>query len=196
MGCTTKLAGNFVRECLHRPKQGFLKKWYINEEDIDRAATQLANRGTKVTALVLKAGAKIYPADGPDKTKSGSHALSVTDFGNGYIHTDNFTVTYRGEKQRERIQELVDGARVVTINQKVDRGLTGELSYEILGFESGMSITNDDWSSSENAGTSKIVVATKEGEEELTGAKLWSEGTLAATEAWITANEFVEPVVP
>lgn len=193
--CDGKLAGNFVRKCGYKPKQGIKKKWYVNHEDIDQAATQKANKGTKVTTLVLKVGAKLYAAAGNDKSHKANHALSVLDFGNGYIHTDSFVVLYRGENERERIQELVEGGRVVTIVQKVDTGTNGELTYEILGLESGMVITEDNWNSSENSGTTTLTVATKEGEEESTGAKVFLLAAgVAATETWINTNTYVPPV--
>lgn len=192
--CDSRLAGNFARVCGHKPKQGIVRKWYINWDDIDRTGTITANRGTKCTALVLKAGKKIYAAEGNDKAHKGAHALAVNDFGNGYIHTDNFTVAYRGEDQRERIQEIVDGARVVTLIENVDTGVAGELTYDLLGLEAGMKVTEDNWSSSENSGTSTLTVATAEGEEEATGKKLFlMTAGLAATTTWITTNEYAEP---
>lgn len=190
--CDDKLAGEFAKKCGHRPKQGVVNKWYGNISDIDRVATQLANRGTKVTALILKAGAKIYKAEGNDKTSGVEHALAVGDFSNGYIHTDRYAIMYKGETQRERVQELVDGARVFTIVEKVDTGEAGELTYEIAGLESGMVIIEDTFNSAENSGVTNIACATKEGEEESTGLKLFLlTAGLAATTTWITTNEFV-----
>lgn len=194
--CEEKLAGAFIKKCGHKPKQGVAKKWYINWEDIDREATQLANKRTKITALVLKEGAVIYPAIG-NKVSRANHALAVRDFDNAYIHTDSYIVTYRGEEELERIQELVDGGRVVTINEKIDGGLAGEIKYAVLGFESGMLITEDTWNTAENGGSTTLTVATMEGEEEATGAKLFLLGDgVAATAAWITANQYVEPEGP
>ena len=191
MNCTNaKLAGKFARVCGLKPKQGILRKWYVNYGDIDRAATQLANRKTKITTMVLATGAKFYPAEGNDKVHKANHALAVNDFGNGYIHTDNYTILYRGENERERIQELVDGARVVTVVEKVDGGENGELTYEVLGYESGMKITEDNWSSSENSGTATVTVATQEGEEESTGAKLLTHTDAANTKTFIEDNQY------
>ncbi len=187
--CDAKLAGGFARMCGHKPKQGILKKWYFNHEDIDVAATQISGRGTKIDKLVLKTNAKLFPANGNAKTSKASHALSVLDFGNGYIHTDTFTVMYRGVNERERIQELVGGAKVCTLIQKVDKGVSGETSFEILGFESGMSITEDNWNSSENSGVTTLTVATQEGEEESTGAKLFLDTDLETTLTWVSSNE-------
>ncbi|GLB53054.1 hypothetical protein NBRC110019_20940 [Neptunitalea chrysea] len=195
--CDAKLSGKFVRQCGHKPKQGIVKKWYFNWEDIDRVATTTSNSGTKVEALVLKTGTYLYPAEGNNKTSSANHALSVLDFGNGYVHTDSFTVMYRGDEESERIQELVNGGRVCTLIQTVDSGVSGELSYHVLGLESGMLVTEDTWNASENSGTTTLTVATQEGEEESTGKKIFmmtaaTQSTdLEETEAWITANEVV-----
>ncbi|WP_228853245.1 hypothetical protein [Aegicerativicinus sediminis] len=197
--CDDKLAGLFARNCNHKPKQGVSKKWYFNWDDVDREATTMVNKNTKVTALVLKAGAFIYPAEGNDKSSRARHGLVVGDYGNGYTHTDEFSVLYRGDDESTRIQELVGGARVGTIVKTIDTGEAGELSYHILGLESGMVIINDDWNTNENGGVSNVIVATKENEEEGTGKKIFlmpasvEPTDLAETEAWITANEYVAP---
>lgn len=189
--CDNKLAGKFVRKCGHRPKQGVSRKWYINWDDIDRQATQLANRNTKVSTLVLVENAKIYEAEGNKKTSNVEHALAVGDFSNGYIHTDRFSILYKGENERERVQELVEGARVVTIIERIDQGINGELAFEIAGYESGMEIIEDNFNSAENSGVTQIACATKEGEEEGTGLKLFlmAEG-YAATKEWIENNSY------
>lgn len=195
--CDSKLAGMFAKKCGHKPKQGVSKKWYFNIDDVDTVATTMVNKNTKVSALVLKAGAKIYPAQGANKAKKVKHALVVGDFANGYIHTDEFVATYVGEDEAERIQELVEGARVGTINKMIDIGESGEITYKIAGLESGMYILNDDFDSTSNSGATTLIVATQEGEEEGTRLKQFLmtaavEATdLEETEAWITANEFV-----
>lgn len=193
--CESKLLGDFIKKCGYRPKQGLRNKWYFNFDDVDREASQLANRGTKVSLLVLKVGAKLYKAGGNDKTNRINHALAVGDFGNGHIHTDGFTVLYNGEEERERVQELVEGARVGTIVEKVDTGVNGELTFEIAGYEAGMAITEHNYNSAENSGTVTVTVASKEGEEEATGLKLFLlAGGAEATRTFITTNTYVRPV--
>ncbi len=182
--CESKLTGAFRKKCGHAPKQGIDKKWYLNRDEIDYEATQLANRGTTITTLVLKPEAKLYPAEAPKSSnKQVVHALSVGDFSNGYIHTDTFIVTNQGINESERVQELVDGAKVVTINKKT------EGTYIVAGFESGMSITNDDYDSNANSGTATLTVATEEGQEEGTRVK---NLVMTDIETFITTNEFTE----
>lgn len=190
--CDAKLAGEFSLQCGYKSKQGLRRKWYFNWSDVDRTATQLANRGTKITVLVLKVGALLYPAKGTSKTLKAKHALSVLDFGNGYVHTDNLTILYHGEKERERIQELVEGGRIGSIVEKVDTGINGELTYEVFGYESGMTIIEDNYDSSANSGTVSIAVATEKGEEEATGKKLFlMAGGATTTAQWIETNSFL-----
>ncbi len=184
--CDVKLAGAFLQECGYKPKQGIQKKWYLNWDDIDRAATEVSGDGTVIRELVLKNGAYIIPAEGNAKTSSASHSLTTSEFGNGYVHTDSFTLLYRGADARALIQQLAAGAKVCTIVQKTDMGKHGELALEILGYESGMVLTEDNWNSKENSGATTITVATQEGEEESTGAKLlWTPNML-------NIEEFVE----
>lgn len=182
--CESKLTGAFRKKCGFAPKQGIEKKWYVNKEDIDYAATQLANRNTVISTLVLKEGAKIYPAEAPKTSnKQVVHALAVGDYSNGYTHTDTFVVTYQGENESERIQELVEGAKVITINKRVDG------TYIVAGFESGMAITNDDYDSNANSGTATLTVATEEGQEEATRVKIFNQSDI---ENFITTNEYKE----
>lgn len=196
--CETKLTAAFVRKCGHTSKQGVAKKWYFNWDEVDREATQTTNRGTKVTALVFKPGGKLYPAEGPSKNKKLRHALEIGDFANGYTHTDEFILTYRGEDEAERIQELVDGARVGTLNKMIDTGVNGEISYKIAGLEAGMEIINDDFDSDANSGATTLIVASKEGELEGTALKIFlmdasidpEKSALQVTEEWISENEY------
>lgn len=195
MSCNTKLAKNFVQQCAHTPKKGVIKKWFINWDDIDFTATQTANEGTKVTAIVLNAGAKIYPAEGHQSASKADHALSRKGYGVTYIHKDSFQITYDGETERENIQKMTKG-RFVTIIERNDKGLSGELTYEVYGLEAGMLLTEDVKNTGENAGTRNITVSTQEDQEESTGAKLFmmldgAENDLTATKAWITSNTYV-----
>jgi len=190
--CVTNIANNFAKKCGVKPRAGIRKKYYINYEDIDHAATQLANGNNVITDLVLKTDAKIYEAEGNDKSHRANHSLNVGDFGNGYVHTDEFTPLYNGPEVREELQKISDGNRVVTLIQKVDGGEAGELAFEVLGYESGMVASADDWNSAENSGTRNYVVATKEGEEEATGAKLfYNETTPTTAQDFVDANLFV-----
>ncbi len=173
--CNIGIGGNFRKICGYKPKQGIKRKWYGNVDDIDKEATVMANRGNKVTTLVLKESAKIYEVLGNDKTHQLQASGVVGDYGNGFTHTDTVNILYRGDTERERVQEIVDGARIFSIIEKVDGGEQGELAFEIAGFESGMLMSSFDYDSNANSGVATLAVATKEGEEEGTAPKIFQD---------------------
>lgn len=188
--CKSILAGNFQKICGYKPKSGIKKKWYGNVDDIDKEATVLANKGNKITTLVLKAGAKIYKVGGNDKSHVLRASGVVGDYGNGFTHTDVVNILYRGLNERERIQEIVDGARIFSIIEKVDGGENGELTYEVAGFESGMLMSTFEYDSSANSGVATLEVATKEGEEEGTAPKVFLNTDVATTSAFLEVNTY------
>lgn len=190
--CKALIAGNFKKICGYKPKSGIKKKWYGNVDDIDKEATVLANKGNKVQTLILKAGKKIYSVGGNDKSHGLRAAGVVGDYGNGFTHTDVVNILYRGLSERERIQEVVDGARIFSIIEKVDGGENGELTYEIAGFESGMLMNAFDYDSSANSGVATLTVASKEGEEEGTAPKVFLDTDVATTAAWLETNTAAE----
>lgn len=194
--CNIGIGGNFRKICGYKPKQGIKRKWYGNVDDIDKEATVLANRGNKVTTLVLNENAKLYPVLGNDKTHQLQASGVVGDYGNGFTHTDTVNILYRGDKERERVQEIVDGARIFSISEKVDGGENGELAFEFAGYESGMLMSSFEYDTNANSGVATLAVATKEGEEEGTAPKIFQDTDYATTLAFIVAAEYAEPVDP
>lgn len=190
--CKNVLGGNFNRICGYKPKQGIKRKWYGNIDDIDKEATVLSARGTVITSLVLKADANLYPVLGNDKTHGLQSSGVVGDYGNGFTHTDIVNILYRGENERERVQEIVDGARIFSIVEKVDGGQNGELAFEVAGFESGMLFSAFENDFIANSGVATLTVATKEGEEEGTDVKLFQDMDYATTKAFLETNTFMD----
>lgn len=186
--CIIGLGGNFAKICGYKPKSGIKRKWYGNVSDIDKEATILANRGNKISTLILVAGAKLYEAKGNDKSNILKASAVVGDYGNGFLHTDVLNVLYRGVNERERIQEITDGARLFSVIEKVDGGQNGELAFELAGFESGMLLNAFDYDSSANSGVATLTVATKEGEEEGTPPKVFQVTDYATTLAFLESN--------
>lgn len=184
--CENKLAQGFLQLCGYKPKAGIDNKYFINFDDVDKEATQLSADRTKITTLVLKENAKIYPAEG-DKQSKGSHEFKEDVYGNGYTHTDEYIIKYRGDVAKQNVQKLVDGGKVLTIYKKTDTGLNGEITYEVAGFDSGMKLKKDSLALTENAGTQSISVATEEGAEG-TGLKTLFMTSLAATESFIQTH--------
>lgn len=190
--CEGKLSKNFVRDCGYRPKANLKNTAFlINTSDIDKAVSQLSANKMSVTTLALAAGAKLYSADGAGKYPQGNVEMVKADNGNGWKHGFTVRILYYGEEERAQVQEMVDNGRITVIAEKKDGGLAGELTYEILGYESGMAVQSVVWNSNENDGVVEIVLGTEEDELEATDRKIFMDTDLATTKAWIDTNTYI-----
>lgn len=201
--CETKLSKNFIRECSYKPKQGLGRTlWLMNTEDIDRAASVLNETKTSISVLALISDAsvprKMYKSEGNDNSHKASSELVVSEFGNGVKHTVTINILYYSDVQRAALMEIVDGARLTAIVERIDTGINGELSYEVYGFEAGMVISEMTRSSSENSGVLSFTLTSKEGEEEATDAKIFmmndetSAPSVEVTRGWLDDNTEAE----
>ncbi|MFV0377765.1 MAG: hypothetical protein ACK5JD_10755 [Mangrovibacterium sp.] len=198
MTCENKLSKNFIRNCNYKPKAGLAGTVYcINTKEIDKALTQLSPSGMTVSALILAAGAKLYAAEGAGKYPQGTTSMAQGDNGPNWTHGATIRLLYYGDAEREQLKKMVDGGRITLIVEKKDIGLAGELTYDILGFESGMEVSTVEWSSAENEGVVTITLASVEGEGESTDRKIFLETgvdpqtDLEATKAFIETNLYV-----
>lgn len=203
VNCEIKLSKNFIRECSYKPKQGLGRTlWLMNTEDIDRAASVLNETKTSISVLALISDAsvsrKMYKSEGNDNSHKASSELVVSEFGNGVKHTVTINILYYSDVQRAALMEIVDGARLTAIVERIDTGINGELSYEVYGFEAGMVISEMTRSSSENSGVLSFTLTSKEGEEEATDAKIFMMNdetpapSVEVTRGWLDDNTKAE----
>lgn len=191
MSCVNTLTDSFLRECAYKPKAGLEPDvWLVNLADIDKAVSQLATSGMLISTFALAAGKTLFKAEGAGNYPQGTVTLSQGDNGPNHIHGLTVRVLYYGEDERLQVKQMIDNGRFAAIVKKRDGGLSGELKYEVLGWESGMQVESMTWSSNENNGVRELVLATKEGEEESTDAKLFVDTDLATTESFLETNTF------
>jgi len=189
--CLGKISKSFLRDCNYRPKANLKTTCYlINTEDIDKATTQLSSNKMSITDFVLNAGKVVYPAEGAGKYPQANTEIVKGDNGNGWKHGHTLRIIYYGEDEREQLQEMLDDGRITTVIEKNDGGLAGELTFEVLGFESGMAVQSVTWNSNENDGVVEIVLGTEEDELEGTDRKVFMDTDLATTRTWLTTNAY------
>ncbi len=187
--CSGKISKNFVRDCSYSPKSGLHTTIYlVNTEEIDRQATQFNESKTQITNLVLKSGAKLYKMEGGGKYPQGKVTLKKGDFGNNWTHSLSVRLMYYGVEERAELNSLIRDGRVTAIVKRKDTGINGELTYAVLGFETGMAVQTSEWSSVDNNGTKPIDFATEEGEEEAMDDRILMMTDLATTEQFIEDN--------
>lgn len=185
--CISKIAKGLIVNCEEKPKGGIIEKWWVSWSDIDHEANTYSNRKNTVTGITLKQNANIYPVGGNDKTNDARQEAVKGDFFNGYRHFDVIRPLTNTGENREELQKIVDGGRVVTIVKTPNKG---ELTYEILGLEVGMTFEDDARDLRENSGLREFTVATPEEELEGTGIKILDIDDTGGTQTWIESNVF------
>ena len=173
--CDSLLATSFLRNCEHPYSQAGIKnKWYVNLDDIDKSRTVFDPTKGKIliTSLALKDEAVLYKVEGVKSTTSASYSLSVMDYGNGYIHTDKYTLQDRGVDHLLGLAQLARGARIVSIVERVDAGENQQAAFWVYGYGSGMQLSEHTGGTLDNGGNDLITLSTMEGEEEYTPPKL------------------------
>lgn len=185
--CTSKIAKGIVNDCSAKPKGGIVRKWAINWDDIDHEANEYTHLKNTVTRLTLKVGGQVYPMEGNDKTSDARQEFVKGDFFNGYRHFSVYRPLTNTGVNREEMQKVIDGGRIVTIEETLNKG---ELRYEIVGLEVGMTAEDDPRDLRENSSLREFTVATPEDELEDTGIKILDIDDTGGTSTWIESNVF------
>lgn len=167
--CTGKITANFVLDCDYLPIGGLTTNaLLINFEDIDRTATTIdgTNR-LLMTNLQLKAGKTAYLFTGVKQTNSKAYALVPKD-----TNVDKFSHTFKGSvfnpsvENKLQVANLALGSKYVAVIEQLWKGEDNEDAFEVLGYQSGLILTECTNGSTENDNTILITLASQEGYEE------------------------------
>lgn len=156
--CDYKLAADLVASCENSSVAGLRNNgWIINSDDIDRdACTRDSSNPYILNTIVLKTGKKAHRMFVPGKTPfTGTNkALATGTYRNKFTKQVNAVVLDNGpEVVRDIINPLANGSFVVILENK-HGGNKGENTFEVYGFEQGLSATSlaDDKYSEETDG--------------------------------------------
>lgn len=156
--CDYKLAADLVANCDETSVSGVRNTgWIINSDDIDRdSCTRDASNPNILNTLVLKSGKKAHRAYVPGKTPfSGTNkALAVGTYRNKFTKQVGLIILDNGpDVVKDIINPLANGSFVVILENKFG-GKDGKNTFEVYGFEQGLSATamSDDKYSEETDG--------------------------------------------
>lgn len=156
--CDYKLAADLVANCESTSVSGVRNNgWIINSDDIDRdSCTRDASNPNILNTLVLKSGKKAHRMYVPGKTPfSGTNkALASGTYRNKFTKSVGLIILDNGpEVVKDIINPLANGSFVVILENKYG-GKDGKNTFEVYGFEQGLSATamSDDKYSEETDG--------------------------------------------
>lgn len=156
--CDYKLAADLVANCDETSVSGVRNYgWIINSDDIDRdSCTRDASNPNILNTLVLKSGKKAHRMYVPGKTPfSGTNkALASGTYRNKFTKSVGLIILDNGpDVVKDIINPLANGSFVVILENKYG-GKDGKNTFEVYGFEQGLSATamSDDKYSEETDG--------------------------------------------
>jgi len=180
--CDILLTSGFINEC-EAPTSKILGKWYINFSDIDKTKTQVDLTKNSISKMILVSGAKIFKLEAnPSKTtlSNVNTAFVSGDYYNGFTHSDTYTILNPTAAQLVIYNQL-SRALVVSIVEIQNKG------FFVFGFNSGMSMNESAWATSENNGVLPFTMSTDEGAEPNVGYS-FVDTDYKTTAAWIKTN--------
>lgn len=138
MACsTTKLSANFSRQCAKPLAQGVEEIAYIGML-VDVTGITYDNTETNVvTAFTLASGAKLYKVEGFNLSNKSTVGFQQTDFGNYLPHGFDFAVFNNSAKVKKQLEAAMTRSDLFVVSKRRGKG-----PYELLGFSTGMRVTN------------------------------------------------------
>lgn len=201
--CDRSIAHDFGFDCENPPAAGLENEaLLINFDDIDRISSVVKTTpaadgvGASVVLqkLVLKAGKRAYSVRQAKDSFNGTAVAQVEGtYSTGFNHTFAFVSFDRSPAAKQAIANMVNTRTVAVI---VNKSLTGESKYEVMGWYTGLGATatvSQDYVASESAGAIPITLVS--GQEPTLPLSFYdtdAETTAAAFESLKTATEAAE----
>ena len=167
--CTGKITANFVLDCDYLPIAGLTTNAVlINFDDIDRTATTISGTNRLLmTNLALKTGTTGYLFTGVKQTNAKAYALVPKDTNvDKYAHTFNGTVFNASVENKLQVANLSLGGKYVVVVEQLWKGADNEDAFEVLGYFTGLTLTEATNSSTENDNTILLKLNSSDGYEE------------------------------
>ncbi len=111
----------------------------VSYSDIDKTKSVVTDN--VISSLVLKQGAKGYEVDSLPNATVGSDSINVGT----YVRTHAHNVIVRIFQKSEAAKKFVNGltnAKVVAIVENNEHGASGDVKYEVYGWDSGLGLSD------------------------------------------------------
>lgn len=169
LNCEEKLAADIIKDCDNKPKGGIeVNVVLINFEDIDKGASTLdGTNDLIITSLATKSGTTGYSLEGVKQVNGASFEfVPKEETFDKYKHVFSGVILTPSAANKKSIANVASGGRYVVVIEKRWKGADQEEAFEVLGWDSGLSITSMVWNTKEADGAIKFELASTDGYEE------------------------------
>ena len=181
--CAPKLTEDILFDCADKPKRGLDggRAVIINYDDIDRASSTTS--GATISDLVLKSGTTGISAEWYKDLASVNSSFSPnTEDIDGFLHNFLCRIPNASADNAERSRELTQGRFVVVVETRYKGALNAE-AFKVLGWESGLKLSEMTWNTLENSGAIPYTAATEDGDFESYPYNVFLETDYATSKA-------------
>ena len=184
--CSKIAAGLTAAACGTRALSGLGSRVILlNYSDIDKTASTVTSN--IVSAITLAGTAVGYEFTSLPDTMVAECTFERGTYMGSWVHSVNLRVFTKSETSKAFINSLND-ARLVAIVANNEAGTSGEIKYEVYGWESGLKLETAPLSSEVADGlVADIKMSSTEGSKESTIQKSVFITSLTATESMLTA---------
>lgn len=190
--CIPSITGDLLFDCDNRDVQGIeTSVVLINRNDINFATSTLDVTNPKIiTSLALKTGKTGYQLQGIKQLNSFLSEVVPNDEGlNRWRHSFIGRVFNLTAEARKQIDLIADGSNLVAVVEKKWKGASQAHAFIVLGWGTGLEISEGSENSNENDGSFVFTIASSELSLESEGPKNYLD-TSYTTSSTAFANQF------
>lgn len=190
LNCEDKLAADIQKDCDNTPVGGIeVNAVIINFDDIDKASSTIDTDDMTITNLATASGTSGFFIEGIKQVNGASSELVIkeTSF-DKFKHTFTGVVLNPSAANKKSMSNMTKGGRYVIVLEKKWKG-TGQVdAFEVLGFESGLYVSEMNWNSNEDDGVIKFTLSSADGYEEAEMQRNLKETDYATTKTAFDAK--------
>lgn len=172
LGIDNLIGAHFNHDAGYKSRGGVKEAYIGNFKQIDHASCVLNTEETEITTFQLTSGSKIYKLEGCEDNYGGTP--SFADRTADFAVAQNFTYTLPNITRQglKNFKNLTDSGKVFVIYQTNDIGGDKDVDWRIIGFDSGLVISDLSHDLNANAGQLAFTINSKTDQEEALPFKL------------------------
>lgn len=184
LNCELKLSADIQKDCDNKPIGGIeTNVVLINIDDIDRSASTFdVSNDLLITNLATASGTSGYTIEGVKQAMGASFEMvKKEETFDGYRHVFSGVILNPSVANKKSLASIGDGGRYVAVIEKKWKGVSQADAFEVLGWDSGLVISEMNWNTKEADGIIRFVLSSEEGYEEPQMTRNVLETTYATT---------------
>jgi hypothetical protein len=169
LNCEDKLSADIQKDCENKPIGGIeVNVVLIALKDINKTTSTIsATNKLLITDLATNTGTSGYFVEGIKQAQGAMFELvKKEDSFDAYKHSFSGVVLNPSASNKLELSKVASGERYVAVVEKKWKGADSDEAFEVLGWDSGLVISEMTWNTKESDGIIKFVLSNEDGYEE------------------------------